>query len=76
MPALLAACERALARRWGEYELTVPAGSKGLVKEIYASCLVKGAAYGPGGVTLSFKATPENYARVRKRAAAAEEDKS
>lgn len=65
---LMAACERALALRWGEYELTVPAGSKGLIKEIYSSCLVKEADYGQEGVTLKFKATPENYARLKKKA--------
>ena len=65
---LLAASERALSRRWGEYELTVPPSAKGLLKEIYSSCLVKEAAYGPGGATLKFKATPENYARLKKRA--------
>jgi len=67
VPELLAACERALASRWGEYELLVPAGSKGLIKEIYSCCLVKNADYGQAGVTLSFKATPENYARLRKK---------
>jgi len=67
---LLAACERALAARWGEYELTVPVGSKGLIKEIYSSCMVKAADYGQEGVALKFKATPENYARLRKKAAA------
>ncbi len=66
---LLAASERALSRRWGEYELTVPAGAKGLIKEIYSACLVKDAAYGQTGVTLTFKATPENYARLKKKAA-------
>lgn len=66
--ALLKACERALARRWGDYELTVPPGSPGLVKEIYSSCLVKSASYGPAGATLCFKATPENYARLKKKA--------
>ncbi|OGR66960.1 MAG: GTPase HflX [Elusimicrobia bacterium GWC2_61_19] len=76
VPALLKACEKALAQRWGDYELTVPVGAKGLVKEIYASSLVKDAAYGQEGVTLTFKATPENYARLSKRAAAAKEEKS
>ncbi len=66
--ALLASAERALSLRWGEYKLTVPPGSKDLVKEIYASCLVKKAAYGPAGVTLHFKATPENFARMAKKA--------
>ena len=65
---LLAASERVLARRWKEYELTVPAGSKGLIKEIYSACLVQEAAYGPEGVTLKFKATPENHARLKKKA--------
>ena len=65
---LLAASERALARRWGDYELTVPVGSKGLIKEIYEACMVKEASYGPAGATLKFKATPENYARLKKRA--------
>ncbi len=64
---LLAACERALSLRWEEYQLTVPPGSKGLMNEIYDSCLVKEAAYGEEGVTLSFKATPENYARFKKK---------
>ncbi len=67
---LLAACENALARRWGEYELLVPTGS-GLLKEIYACCMVKKAEYGEEGVTLNFKATPENYARLAKKAGAA-----
>jgi GTP-binding protein HflX len=66
--ALLKACERALARRWGDYELIVPPNSPGLVKEIYSSCLVKNASYGPDGATISFKATPENYARLKKKA--------
>lgn len=65
---LLRRCERALSSRWGDHELTVPAGAKGLIKEIYASCLVTNAAYGPAGATLSFKATPENYARLLKKA--------
>jgi GTP-binding protein HflX len=65
---MMTACERALAMRWAEYELTVPAGSKGLIKEIYASCLVKEAEYAQEGVTLKFKATPENYARLKKKA--------
>ncbi|OGR81648.1 MAG: GTPase HflX [Elusimicrobia bacterium GWC2_64_44] len=64
---LLTACEAALAARWGDYELTVPAGSKGLIKEVYACCLVKAAEYGQDGVTLKFKATPENYARLKKK---------
>ena len=64
---LLAACERALASRWGDYELLVPPGSKGLIKEIYSCCLVRDADYGQAGVTLKFKATPENYARLRKK---------
>ena len=65
---LLAACEKALALRWGDYELMVPVGAKGLIKEIYSSCLVKGAEYGQDGVQLKFKATPENYARLKKKA--------
>jgi GTP-binding protein HflX len=65
---LLEVCEKALARRWGEYELTVTPGSKGLIKEIYSSCLVKEAEYGQDGVKLKFKATPENYARLKKKA--------
>jgi len=64
---LLAACERALSLRWKEYTLTVPPGAKGAIKEIYDSALVQEAAYGPEGVTLRFKATPENYARVKKK---------
>ena len=64
---LLAASERALTRRWGEYELTIPPGSKGLIKELYAACLVTEAAYGAKGVKLKFKATPENYARMKKK---------
>lgn len=67
VPELLGACERALASRWGDYELLVPAGSKGLIKEIYSCCLVKNAEYGQAGVRLCFKATPENYARLRKK---------
>ena len=67
---LLAGCEKALSLRWGEYELTVPAGSKGLIKEVYSCCLVKAADYGEEGVLLKFKATPENYARLAKKAAA------
>ncbi len=66
---LLAASERALALRWEDYELAVPAGSKGLIKEIYGACMVKEASYGPEGATIRFKATPENYARLKKRAA-------
>jgi len=66
--ALLAASERALSRRWGEYEITVPPDSKGLINEIYSACLVQEAAYGPEGVTLKIKATPENFARLKKRA--------
>jgi GTP-binding protein HflX len=65
--SLLAACEAALAARWGDYELLVPAGAKGLIKEVYACCLVKAADYGQDGVTLKFKATPENYARLKKK---------
>ncbi|HBA61169.1 MAG TPA: GTPase HflX [Elusimicrobia bacterium] len=68
---LLAACERALSLRWGEFSITVPPGSKGLIKEIYASCLVMNADYAREGVTLKFKATPENYARITKKVAAA-----
>ena len=68
MDALLAASERALTRRWGDYELTVTPGSKGLIAEIYSACLVTEAAYGPKGVTLKFKATPENYSRLKKKA--------
>jgi GTP-binding protein HflX len=68
--ALLAASERALSARWGDYELTVPPSAKGLLKEIYASAFVREAAYGEEGVTLRFRATPENYARFRKKAAA------
>ncbi len=64
---LLSSCERSLSRRWRDYELTVPPGSKGAIKEIYDSCLVQKASYGPDGVTLRFRATPENYARVSKR---------
>ena len=64
---LMAACERALSHRWKEYKLTVPPGAKGVMKEIYDSSLVLEAAYGPDGVTLRFKATPENYARVKKK---------
>ncbi len=68
--ALLSACERALALRWGEYELTVPQGARGIVREIYSSCLVKAAEYGQEGVLLRFKATPENYARLLKKLSA------
>jgi len=64
---LLAACERALALRWKEYKVTVPPGAKGVIREIYDSCLVQEASYSPDGVTLRFKATPENYARVKKK---------
>jgi len=64
---LMAASEKALARRWGEYELSVPAGSKGLIKEIYSACLVKEAVYGSKEVNFKFKATPENYARINKK---------
>ncbi|MDO8804816.1 MAG: GTPase HflX [Elusimicrobiota bacterium] len=67
--SLLAASERALTRRWGEYELTIPAGAKGLIAEVYSACLVEKAAYGPRGATLKFKATPENYARLKKKVA-------
>ncbi|MDA8130986.1 MAG: GTPase HflX [Elusimicrobia bacterium] len=67
---LLAACERALSKRWGEYELKIPAGSRGLIAEIYSSCLVSAAEYGQRDVTLKFKATPENYARLLKKAGA------
>ncbi|MBI5743541.1 MAG: GTPase HflX [Elusimicrobia bacterium] len=69
VPELLKMCERALARRWGDYQLTVPAGARGLIKEVYSCCLVKGAEYGQEGAVLSFKATPENYARLKKKAA-------
>lgn len=68
VPELLARCERALSKRWGDYELTIPPGSPGLVKEVYASCMVRSASYGQAGATLSFKATPENYARLKKLA--------
>lgn len=68
--ALLAGCEKALALRWGEYELTVPQSAKGMVREIYSSCLVKAAEYGQEGVLLRFKATPENYARLLKKLSA------
>ena len=68
VPELLARCERALSKRWGDYELTIPPGSPGLVKEVYASCMVKSASYGEAGATLAFKATPENYARLKKLA--------
>ena len=68
MDGLLAASERSLTRRWGEYVLTIPAGSKGLIAEVYSACLVEEAAYGRRGVKLRFKATPENYARLSKKA--------
>ncbi|MEK7720877.1 MAG: GTPase HflX [Elusimicrobiota bacterium] len=71
MGGLLAASERALTRRWEDHELILPAGVKGLIAEIYSTCLVKEAAYGPEGVTIRFKATPENYARMKKKASSA-----
>jgi GTP-binding protein HflX len=69
--ALLAASERALSARWRDCELTVPAGAKGLIKEIYEACFVREAVYGEDGATLRFRATPENYARFRKKASQA-----
>ena len=66
---LLAAVERALSLKWQEHELLLPAGSKDLLREIYACCMVGGVAYGQQGITVKFKATPENYARFRKKAA-------
>ncbi|PIU19422.1 MAG: GTPase HflX [Elusimicrobia bacterium CG08_land_8_20_14_0_20_59_10] len=69
VPELLAACEKALSLRWGEYTVTVPAGAKGLIKEIYSSCLVMNADYSREGALLRFKATPENYARILKKVA-------
>lgn len=74
MDGLLAASERALTLRWKEYELTVPPGAKGLISEIYSACLVREAAYGPKGVALKFKATPENYARLKKKAGEVKKD--
>jgi GTPase len=68
---MLAACESALSLRWKEHELFVPAGAKGLIKEIYTCCLVQAADYVQDGVNLKFKATPENYARFSKKAAEA-----
>lgn len=64
---LLGACENALSLRWAEHEITIPTGEKGLLKEIYASSLVKDAVYGEGTITLKLKATPENFARIQKR---------
>ncbi len=67
---LLLAAERALSLKWKEQELLLPAGSKELLREIYASCLVQEVSYGEQGVTVRFKATPENYARLKKKTAA------
>ena len=53
--------------RQNPHVLAVPAGSRGLIKEIYSSCLVRHADYGEEGVLLKFKATPENYARLLKK---------
>lgn len=70
MDGLLQSCERVLARRWGNYELVIPASGKALVREVYASCLVKNVDYARDSITLRFKATPENYARILKKAGA------
>lgn len=67
---LLAACERALSLKWQERELLLPPGSKETLREVYACCLVNKVSYGPEGVTVNFKATPENYARLKKKAGA------
>ena len=66
---LLAAVEKALSLKWKEHELLLPPGAKDILRELYACCLVSNVAYGPEGTAVTFKATPENYARLSKKAA-------
>jgi len=63
---LRARMESALTSRWGDYELTLPAGRQKLLSEIYKSALVKSAVYGPEEIKVSLKATKENYQRFVK----------
>jgi len=66
IPELMERIENTLASKWGDYELTLPAGRQKLLSEIYKSALVKNAAYGPEEITVNFKATKENYQRFLK----------
>ncbi len=63
---LMGRIQTTLAAKWGDYELTLPAGRQKLLSEIYKSALVKNAVYGPKEIKVSLKATKENYQRFLK----------
>jgi len=61
---LLRRCEISLGKRWAERTLRLPAGRGDIIREIYASCLVKEIKYGAEITEAFFRATPENYSRI------------
>ncbi|OGS61168.1 MAG: GTPase HflX [Elusimicrobia bacterium RIFOXYB2_FULL_62_6] len=66
VPELLARVEAALRAKWGDYELVLEADRQKLISDIYKNAMVKNAVYDSGRVTVSFRATRENYKRILK----------
>ena len=64
---LLELAERSLSRKWKEYLLELSARRSDLLGEIYKACAVKEILYEDGIIKVSFKATPGNYERLKKR---------
>ena len=73
IPELLKKCENVLSERWKEYTETIPAEKKKLIQFLYSCCLVGRTEYTENGISVTFKATKENYARFRKRLLSAED---
>ncbi|HAH30808.1 MAG TPA: GTPase HflX [Elusimicrobia bacterium] len=64
---LLGLAEMSLSRKWKEYSLELPEQRSDLLRELYKACTVKKTLYEDGRIKVTFKATPENYARIVKR---------
>ena len=64
---LLELAESSLSRKWKDYSLELNSGQKSLLGEIYKAGAVKEIVYEGDIIRASFRATPENYERLKKR---------
>ncbi|MBO4555680.1 MAG: GTPase HflX [Elusimicrobiales bacterium] len=66
IPELLLKCEQVLSLRWKEYTEIIPTGKKHLLNFLYSCCMVKKTDYTEQGAAVTFRATQENYSRLKK----------
>lgn len=64
---LLKKAEEELKGKWKKREIELPIAAAGFVKEIYLSCVAVKTVFRTRKIKISFKATDENYKRIKLR---------